>query len=84
MWCIMSASKVLFEGIIVGFEKLSDGADALYVQGSINGESAFFYLVVPRDKFEEYVNLGVGQMINGEGVIVSRDPLVIKIIGDEA
>ena len=79
----MSVEKVLFEGVIVGFEKLDDGTDALYVQGSINGESASYYLVVPRDKFEEYVNLGVGQMINGEGIIVSRDPLVVKIVGDD-
>ncbi|ADI32405.1 hypothetical protein [Staphylothermus hellenicus] len=80
----MSSKKVLFEGVIVGFESPPGYSDpALFIQGSINNETASFYLLIPREKHNEYMRLGVGQMISGRGVIVSTEPLIIKLIGDE-
>ncbi|ABN70254.1 hypothetical protein Smar_1159 [Staphylothermus marinus F1] len=80
----MSGKKVLFEGVIVGFESPPGYSDpALFIQGSVNNETTSFYLLVPREKHDEYMRLGVGQIISGRGVIVSSEPLVIKLIGDE-
>lgn len=80
----MSGKKVLFEGVIVGFESPPGYRDtALFIQGSVNNEPAAFYLLVPRDKHKEYIRLGVGQMISGKGEVVSNDPLVLKLVGDE-
>ncbi|MCD6300627.1 MAG: hypothetical protein J7L82_00980 [Staphylothermus sp.] len=68
----MQKSKALFEAIIVGFDKLNKDLDPKHVKDNGDAESISFYLVVSGGKNKEYVNLGVGHMINGEGVVVSR------------
>ncbi len=78
---LSSGETVLFEGVIVGFES-PEGFDepALYIQGSVNDEPAGFYVLIPREKHEELLRLGVGQMFAGKGVVVKRDPLVLRLV----
>jgi hypothetical protein len=72
---------VWFEGVIVGFESPPGYSEpSVFIQGSINGENKSFYLLIPRDKYEEFLMLGVGQIINGRASIVSEDPLILKLI----
>ncbi len=77
----MAGETVEFDGVIVGFES-PEGFDApsVFVQGSVGGEQASFYLLLPREKYEELLRLGVGQMISGVARIVSRDPLVLEFV----
>jgi len=77
----MVGETVEFDGVIVGFES-PEGFDApsVFVQGSVGGEQASFYLLLPREKYDELLRLGVGQMISGVARIVSRDPLVLELV----
>lgn len=75
----MYKKEVEFEGIIVGFE-LAPGFEnrkAVYLQGSYNGESTGFYVLVPDSIYERLISMGVGRMISGRGSVVSREPIVI-------
>ena len=77
----MSDETVEFNGVIVGFESPAGfGSPSVFVQGSVDGEQASFYLLVPREKYDELSRLGVGQMISGVARIVSRDPLVLELV----
>ncbi len=77
----MDSETVEFDGVIVGFES-PEGFDSscVFVQGSVGGEQASFYLLVPPEKYDELLRLGVGQMIRGAARIVSRDPLVLELV----
>ncbi len=77
----MGGETVEFDGVIVGFES-PEGFDSpsIFVQGSVDGEQASFYLLVPRKKYDELLRLGVGQIISGVARIVSRDPLVLELV----
>jgi hypothetical protein len=78
---VADAEKVIFEGVIAGFESPEGYSEpSLYIQGSVNGEPVGFYLLIPKERHEELSRLGVGQMISGKGVIVSRDPLIIRLL----
>ncbi len=77
----MVNETVYFEGVIVGFESPEGfNEPSLYIQGSINNEDASFYLLVSESDYEEFVRLGVGQMISGKALIVSHEPLVLKLV----
>jgi acyl-CoA-binding protein len=77
----MEERIVLFDGVIVGFETPEGFTGyALYVQGSVDDESTGFYVLIPKEKYEEYQRLGVGQMISGRGRVKSVNPLVIELI----
>lgn len=77
----MNENIVYFEGVIVGFESPEGfNEPSLFIQGSINNEDASFYLLVSESDYEEFMRLGVGQMINGKAHIVSREPLVLKLV----
>ena len=80
----MIGDRIRFEGVVVGFES-PEGIDepTLYIQGSIDGEDRAFYLIVPRDMYEEYRVSGVGKMLSGVGVIVKEEPLIIKYLSEE-
>ena len=71
--------EVEFEGVIVGFEEAPgfEHRKAIYLQGSYNGESTGFYVLLPDDLYERLISMGVGRMISGRGSMVSRDPIVI-------
>ncbi len=78
----MNDNKTRFEGVVVGFESPEGYSDpALYIQGSIDGRETAFYLLVSRDVYEKYVVGGVGKMISGVGIIVSDNPLIIRMVG---
>ncbi len=83
MWCVLAGNKIVwFEGVIVGFESPPGYSEpSVFIQGSISGEDKSFYLLIPRDKYDEFLRLGVGQMINGKASIVSENPLILKLIG---
>jgi len=74
------SGEVVFEGVIVGFEPAPGFEDrkAVYVQGSFDGESTGFYVLVADDLYERLISMGVGRMISGKGSVVSRDPVVIE------
>lgn len=77
----MNGDIVYFEGVIVGFESPGSlNEPSLFIQGSIDGEDVSFYLLVPGSVYEEFMRLGVGQMISGKAYVVSRDPLVLKLV----
>lgn len=73
------SEKVLFEGVVVGFEE-DEKKFLISIQGSIDSESASFYLEVEKDIYDELAKLGVGRMVKGEAVIVSRNPLHLKLV----
>jgi len=76
-----SIREVEFRGVVAGFEESELGSPQVYVIGSVDGSEASFYLLVPREVFEKLVANGVGQYIEGRGVIVSENPLVIEYRG---
>ena len=73
------SEKVLFEGVVVGFEE-DEKKFLISIQGSIDSESASFYLEVEKNIYDELTKLGVGRMVKGEAVIVSRNPLYLKLV----
>ena len=75
----MYRKEVEFEGVIVGFELAPGFEDrkAIYLQGSYNGESTGFYVLVSDDVYERLISMGVGRMISGRGSVISREPIVI-------
>jgi hypothetical protein len=79
----LTTSKIVwFEGVIVGFESPPGYSESsVFIQGSVNGENKSFYLLIPKDKYDEFLRLGVGQMINGKASIISENPLILKLIG---
>jgi len=82
---LSSHVEVKFSGVIVGFESLSEEAEssspAVFVVGSIDDREASFYLLVPPEVFERYLKMGVGQFIEGRGLLIKADPPVIKYEG---
>jgi hypothetical protein len=77
--------EVVFSGVIVGFEDMPEhGGRAVYVQGSVDNSESSFYVILPDDKYEELLQKGVGRMISGRAVIVSREPeLILRYVGEE-
>ncbi|RLG84742.1 MAG: hypothetical protein DRO40_00145 [Thermoprotei archaeon] len=75
----MYKKEVEFEGVIVGFESPPgfEYRKAVYLQGSYDGESASFYVLIPDDMYERFISMGVGRMINGRGSIISMEPIII-------
>lgn len=74
----MSSEGIVFEGIVIGFENLDNYGEALYVTGRVDGYECFFYLITPKNIFEEYVLKGIGRLISGFGLVISREPLIIQ------
>ncbi len=80
----LSSEKIVrFNGVVVGFEVLEKYGNVLYVQGSVDDKDSSFYLVVSPELYKEYEVRGVGRMIDGKGVLLSEDPIVIKYLGEK-
>ena len=79
---MVEGKEVRFKGVIVGFEELIEySSPALYVQGSIDNIDTSFYLLVPREVFNNYQTQGVGRIIEGRGLLVKRNPFIVKYLG---
>lgn len=76
----MNSGEIVFEGVVIGYEKLDIYGEVLYVTGRVNSVDCFFYLIAPRSILEEYVLKGIGRLISGKGIIINENPLVIKYI----
>lgn len=79
---VLRDKEVVFEGVIVGFEDLEEiGRQALFIQGSVNGDPSSFYLVVDSiEVYNELLRLGIGRAVSGKGVVLSKQPLVVKLL----
>ncbi|WFO75535.1 hypothetical protein J4526_01155 [Desulfurococcaceae archaeon MEX13E-LK6-19] len=72
--------KVVFEGVVVGFEKDDANKYLVSLQGSVGSEYKSFYLAVDEKTFNELMKLGVGRMIRGEGEILADNPTIVKLL----
>ncbi len=76
------ASRVLnFSGVIVSAEE-EDGTVALYIYGEVGDREGYFYVKISRERAEKILALGIGQRIEGRGVLVSEEPLVVEAVED--
>lgn len=71
--------KVVFEGVVVGFDDLGGNVgEAVYIQGTLDGRSTSFYILVDKSVLESLKKHGVGRMISGKGLAISEDPIIIR------
>jgi len=73
-----NSEEIVFEGIVIGYEELENIGKVLYLTGRINNTDCFFYLKVSKNMYEEYVLKGIGRLISGRGLIISRNPLIVE------
>ncbi|MEM1676048.1 MAG: hypothetical protein QXW87_03845 [Desulfurococcaceae archaeon] len=73
-----NSEEIVFEGIVIGYEELENIGKVLYLTGRINNTDCFFYLKVSKNMYDEYVLKGIGRLISGRGLIISRNPLIVE------
>lgn len=69
--------RVVYSGVVVGYESISGYGDLLLVQGEVNGVNVEFYLKPGENTFKRIQQLGIGVRVEGMGIIVSEDPLIL-------
>jgi hypothetical protein len=74
---VFLAKSVSYSGVVVSVESVSGYGDLLLIQGEINGVSLEFYLKPGDVTLKRVQQLGVGVRVEGVGVIVSEDPLIV-------
>lgn len=71
--------EATYSGVVVSFERGDEGELLVYVYGEINGEETYFYVKPKSGEVEGILRLGVGQRIEGKGVVVSENPLIVSV-----
>lgn len=70
--------RVSYSGVIVGFEETNEGDLLVYVYGEIEGVENYFYLKLHSEEASRIMKLGIGQRVEGTGIEISRDPLILS------
>lgn len=71
------SKSVTFSGIVVSVESVEGFGDLLFVHGELNGVNSEFYLKASEDILKRIRYLGIGVRVEGVGVIISENPLVV-------
>jgi hypothetical protein len=74
---VFLTKRVVYSGVVVGYESISGYGDLLLVQGEVNGVNVEFYLKPGGDTLKRIRQLGIGVRVEGVGIIVSEDPLIL-------
>jgi hypothetical protein len=74
---VFLTKRVVYSGVVVGYESISGYGDLLLVQGEVNGVNVEFYLKPGENTLKRIQQLGIGVRVEGMGIIVSEDPLIL-------
>jgi len=71
--------SVSYSGVVIGVESVEGFGDLLVVQGEVEGVSLEFYLKPGESTLRRIQQLGIGVRVEGTGVVLSEEPLVIAV-----
>ncbi len=71
--------SVSYSGVVIGVESVEGFGDLLVVQGEVDGVSLEFYLKPDEITLREIQRLGIGVRVEGTGIVLSEEPLVVAI-----
>jgi len=74
---VFLSKSVTYSGVVVSVESVEGFGVLLFIHGELDGVNSEFYLKTSEETFKRVQYLGIGVRVEGVGVIISENPLVV-------